>query len=258
MLQMWFDTRHLVELGKMLNLPLDRADNNYLVHCALGELFGDSAPKPFAVQDSHRQLSEYDNAGGRQIRILGYAELDSDALENDARMYASPQVSEICDWDRFASKRMPENFESGTELGFEIRGCPVIRKSSAGEGQNQAGESRSWEAGEELDAFLSHAWENPDDDFSRESVYCNWFRRQLDNRGGAQVDRIGMERFSIERMTRRTHGSDRSVNVIKRPDVTLSGVLEVTDGEAFGELIESGIGRHKSFGYGMLKLRRPH
>jgi CRISPR system Cascade subunit CasE len=68
-------------------------------------------------------------------------------------------------------------------------------------------------------------------------------------------DAIAMTRFSIERMTRRT-GPDRTASAIKRPDVTITGRLQVTDSRAFADLLRSGIGRHKSFGYGMLKVRR--
>jgi len=46
------------------------------------------------------------------------------------------------------------------------------------------------------------------------------------------------------------------MKTMKRPDVTLTGTLTVTDSDAFGTLLRSGIGRHKSFGYGMLKVRR--
>jgi CRISPR system Cascade subunit CasE len=84
---------------------------------------------------------------------------------------------------------------------------------------------------------------------------------QLDNRGGAEVGEgsIQMTRFSIERMTRRVpknENGDRKPDTIKRPDVTLVGRLTVTDSDAFLNLLRSGIGRHKSFGYGMLKVRR--
>ncbi len=48
MVQLYLDPRRLVQLGKMQGLPLARTDTNYLVHCALGELFGEVAPKPFS------------------------------------------------------------------------------------------------------------------------------------------------------------------------------------------------------------------
>jgi len=142
-------------------------------------------------------------------------------------------------------------------LQFELRACPVVRKASAGEGVNQNGETRTWDEGDELDAFLAEAWTRPEEDLSREEVYREWLARQFDVRGGAQVDpdAIAMTRFSIERMTRR-NGPDRTPDILKRPDVTLTGTLQVTDSSAFVDLLRSGLGRHKSFGYGMLKVRR--
>jgi CRISPR system Cascade subunit CasE len=41
---------------------------------------------------------------------------------------------------------------------------------------------------------------------------------------------------------------------VERPDALLEGVLEVTDGAAFDRLLSDGIGRHRSFGFGMLRL----
>jgi len=249
MVQCWLDAKGLTQLGRMLRLPLRRTDTNYLVHCAIGELFRDDAPKPFSIEN--------ESQNGRQVRVLGYTEKDADTLQTGAQMDASPTVYSICDWDRMAAKPMPETFPEGMGLQFELRACPVIRKASAGEGRNQQGEKRTWNAGEELDAFLAEAWTRPDDEtLSREQVYRDWLRRQLDIRGGAQPESIAMTRFSIERMTRRTHGSDRTAKTIKRPDVTLTGTLRVTDSDAFLALLRSGIGRHKSFGYGMLKVRR--
>jgi CRISPR system Cascade subunit CasE len=163
-------------------------------------------------------------------------------------------VYEICDWEQAATKAMPEALPKGMRLGFELRACPVIRKSSAGKVETRNG-TRSWSEGEEVDAFLNEAWHNPDEDLTRESVYRDWLRRQFDIRGGAQIDSVRMERFSIERMTRRDHNGGGTTQ-IKRPDVTLTGVLTVTESDAFMEVLRSGIGRHKTFGFGMLKIRR--
>ena len=83
-----------------------------------------------------------------------------------------------------------------------------------------------------------------------------WLARQLDHRGGARLDAVAMQRFSIERMTRRGHGPERTTKHFQAPDVTLTGTLTVTDSDAFLDLLRRGIGRHKSFGYGMLTVRR--
>lgn len=252
MVQLRLDARRLVQLGKMLHLPLARTSTNYLVHCALGELFQDQAPKPFSVENAPVRLN---GEQGRYVRVLGYTAVDDDTLHEVAKAFASPTVYKINDWDCLASKPMPGVFPEGLRLRFELRACPVVRKASSGEAETPNGR-RTWSKGEELDAFLSEAWEHPEEDLDREPVYVDWLERQLDTRGGAELLNAGMERFSIERMTRRTHGNGRTVKTLKRPDVTLTGILEVTDSPAFADLLQQGIGRHKSFGYGMLKVRR--
>jgi len=249
MVQLWLDARRLAQLGRMLHLRLARTDNNYLAHCALSELFQAQAPGPFCVEDVHRTMDEYDDQGGRYLRILGYSDVDGDVLQRVAQGFASPAVYEICDWSRLASKPMPETFPEGMRLGFELRVCPVVRKASDGP---------KWNRGQEVDAFLSCVWEldDPEIDVDREAVYRDWLQTHFERRGGAKPLTIGMDRFSIERMTRRTHGNDRKTRMIQRPDVTLGGTLQVIDGRAFTDVLRSGIGRHTSFGYGMLKVRR--
>ena len=39
------------------------------------------------------------------------------------------------------------------------------------------------------------------------------------------------------------------------PDALMRGVLEITDGPAFAQLLAGGVGRHRAYGYGMLLLR---
>jgi CRISPR system Cascade subunit CasE len=258
MTELWLDPKALADLADRKGLLRQRppVTTNYMMHAALGELFQDAAPKPFVVQDAPRQLEEKDlkqPKNGQAIRVLGYAPEDWDALHTRAKLSASPAAYETCVPDRCAAKPMPDSFPEGMTLQFELRACPVVRKASAGEGPD----GQEWSEGQELDAFLSRAWENPEENLSREGVYRDWLARQFEIRGGAEVDRdsIAMTRFSIERMTRR-NGPDHTADTIKRPDVTLTGTLTVTDGDAFVDLLRSGLGRHKSFGYGMLKVRR--
>jgi CRISPR system Cascade subunit CasE len=239
------DAKGLTTLGRMKRLPLRQTGTPYLVHAALGELFGDDAPKPFSIEAE---------SGARAVRVLGYTDASKDNLHTQAQIGASPTVYEICDWDQAATKAMPDALPEGMRLGFEVCACPVIRKSSAGDVDTRNG-TRSWSEGEEVDAFLNEAWHHPEQDLSREQVYANWLRRQFDIRGGAHVESVRLERFSIERMTRRDH-SGGGTKQIKRPDVTLTGALEVTDSDAFLRVLRSGIGRHKTFGFGMLKIRR--
>ena len=55
MVQLGLDAKGLTTLGKMLHLPLSQTDTGYLMHCALGELFGDDAPKPFSIEIGRAQ-----------------------------------------------------------------------------------------------------------------------------------------------------------------------------------------------------------
>jgi CRISPR system Cascade subunit CasE len=245
MVQAEFDARGLTGLARALHLPLDRTDQNYIAHCALGEIFGDDAPGPFCVQGTD----------GRTVRLLAYSDASDEALQQAAQLHASPMAYNICNWDRLASKPMPDEFPAGGTFRFHLRACPVVRKSSAGKHHS---------AGAEVDAFLSRVWEvdDPSVNVDREEVYRKWLARQMKNRGGARPlktdkDRpdIALERFSLERMLRRTGGPDRKARVIKRPAATLSGRLRVTDTAAFRQMLRTGIGRHKSFGFGMLKIR---
>jgi CRISPR system Cascade subunit CasE len=246
MIQMWLDSKRLMQLGRMLHLPLKKVGNNYLVHCALSELFQDQAPKPFSVEDHHRQIADYD---GQQIRVLCYSELDWKTLQNLAKGFASPTVYEIVDWERMASKPMPTDFPDGMELGFELRVCPVVRKASDGP---------KWRKGQELDVFLSKVWEIDDQSVSvdRENTYKEWLIHYFEKQNSADLNSLNIKRFSIERMSRRNHKAKRKVKIIQRPDVTFTGILKIRNGEEFKELLYSGIGRHKSFGFGMLKIRR--
>ncbi len=248
MVQLWLDVRRLYELGCRLGLLRMRRPVNlpYLVHCALGELFQQQAPRPFSVEN--------ENQSGRWVRVLGYADVPWEVLQELAKGFASPAVYAICGWERGASKPMPTLFPPGTRLAFAVRVCPVVRKASAG----RSSHGRTWKKGQELDVFLDAAWNQPDAMLDRESVYVAWLRCQMarSEKGGARLESARMTRFSIERMIRRTQGAQRSVTMIQRPDVTFEGVLTVTNSEAFLRMLRRGVGRHTSFGYGMLKLRR--
>lgn len=256
MVQFWLSTRRMTELARMLRLPLRDADTAYLVHCALGELFGSNAPSLFYVDDEQRGATR--GRDGRFIRVLGYTELGREPLEEIARAFASPAVFEICDFSRMSSKPMPTHFSPGMHLGFELRACPVVRKSA--DGQSPSGQKR-WRRGQELDAFVARSWEldDPEAPLEREAVYRDWLTAQFERSEAAIALRISMDRFSLERMLRRSQaGSNerRKANTVQRPAVTFSGELEVKDAQKFAHLLRQGIGRHKSFGFGMLKVRR--
>jgi CRISPR system Cascade subunit CasE len=239
MLQLDLDLAGLARLGRERRLPPGQEDSGYLVHCALGELFGERAPKPFAL-DGERH---------RHMRVLGYASVDGDALRAEADALASPGVHSLVDWRALATKPMPSNWPAGTRLGFQLRACPVVRMASAGARHRK---------GAEVDAFLARCWEVGEGvPVDRQEVYSGWLRDQLDRRGGAVLTDVRVESFKRLRLVRRTHESEgRRSRLAERPDVLFRGALEVTDPTAFAALLARGVGRHRAFGFGMILLRR--
>lgn len=237
----------LAEFAKTRNFS-PRLTSNYLVHSVLSEAFSDCL-SPFTAQEK-----------GRIVRVLFYSDVpfsserDADDLETRAQVAASPEAYSAIRWEESASKPLPDPFPEGMTLQFELRACPVVRKASAGEGVNKEGERRTWKEGDELDVFLVEQWTS-EETLSREEVYADWLERQFDVRGGAALQSVNVTGFSLTEMTRRSHDNDRSVKKMKRPDATFSGTLDVTDADAFTDVLRSGLGRHKSFGYGMLRIQ---
>lgn len=246
---LWLDSRKLVELGKMLRLPLNLTDDDYLVHCALGELFGEWMPGSYALE-----ATADSRARERFLPVLAYSTASASALRQHAELAASPTVFACLDWDRFDSKPMPTTFESGTRLGFQVKVCPTVRLASARDGHKK---------GAEIDAFVhrSRELDDPTTPIERDQVYSDWLRNYFEKRPehptGATLESVQLERFSLPKMMRRTQGDQRKARTFTLPAATLQGVLCVTDTALFEQTLRRGIGRHRSFGFGMLKLRPP-
>ena len=238
MVRLELSTRELEALGRRLRFPLRNDDPGYLVHCALAGLFGELAPRPFALEGTPR----------RWVSVLGYARSTAAVLQDNARAFADPGLYAVCRWDSLATKPMPENWAAGRRLGFDLRACPVVRK---------AGEAPRHRKGAEVDAFLAACWAagGPEVPVDRKDVYGQWLADQLDRHGGARLLEAELRGYRRRRLLRRTQGSERSSSTVERPDVRLGGLLEVTDGPAFSALLARGVGRHRAFGFGMLLLR---
>jgi CRISPR system Cascade subunit CasE len=249
MIQLWLRTPRLLELGRMLHLPLSKVSNNYLVHCALSELFQQQVPKVFCLEEDHRSSLDKDSDSGRLLSVLCYSGIELEALQLLAQGFASPTVYDIIQWDRVVAKPLPASFPEGMKLSFELRTPPVMRKASS---------SQKWKKGQEIDVFLSKVWETDDKTVSlkREEIYSEWLKEMFIRQGGATLETVYVKRLSLERMSTRNHETLRKMTLIQRPDVTFNGTLRVADSEGFLKLLANGIGRHKSFGFGMLKIKR--
>jgi len=238
MLRAVLDRARLFQFGRATGLPLQQVDTGYLVHAALCALFGDNAPQPFALQPGR----------GRQVPVLAYTTRPESDLRTHALSFADPLACATCDLDGLASKPMPDQWPLSHTLGFEVRVCPVVRKSSAGPKHRK---------GAEVDVFLARCWAAGDGvPVDREVTYRDWLTEQL-GRHGARVHTAQLVRFQRERLARRDHQPARRWTRCERPDAALRGTLEVTDAMSFRALLRRGVGRHRAFGFGMLLLKPP-
>ena len=234
MLRMRLDSRYLFRIGDRV-LSHQPLDLGYLIHCALRELFGDSAPAPFAIMGTQASWLE----------VLGYSAQPAEVLANHAPNRAPTGIRAMLDWNSFASKRMPDSFPEGTRLAFRVRACPVLRKSR---GSTQFG------PGAELDVFLAEVEKAGEGTtLDRQQIYAKWLSESISRSGGARCEGVHLAAMRRVRLVRRD--DERKATAIERPDVVFEGRIRVVNPEAFQGLLRRGIGRHRAFGFGMLLLR---
>ena len=167
-----------------------------------------------------------------------------------ARAFADPALWDPLGLDHLAGKPMPTTYPAGSRLGFEVRVRPV-RRRERDNGTN------------ERDVFLI-ACDQVDaaTPVDRAAVYSAWLDEQL-TQGGARLVRVlseGVERSccrlnAFRRVCVARRDAIRRLRWVEGPDAVMSGVLEITDPDAFARLLARGIGRHRAFGFGMLLLR---
>ena len=220
-LQRWMGSRRL-------------QDTDHALHCLLVECFGDLAPKPFRLI--------MDRSGHKGV-LYGYGAADTDQLRESAAICADPLQLQILPPDSLQDKAMPTEWTAGKRLGFEVRIRPIVRKA------NTTGRYR-----DEQDAFQQAAekYGKGEMPFTREEVYVQWLAHRLAQDGAARLEVEDTRLASFQRL--RSFRKQRS-RYVEGPDAVLRGVLTVGDPAAFGSLLSRGVGRHRSYGYGMLLLR---
>ncbi len=209
-------------------------DPDHGMHCLLTECFGqDLAPRPFRAIFPR---------GGARGCLYGYGSAGADDLREAVGAYADPLQCRIIPPHSIDSKPMPEEWTAGKRLGFEVRVRPIVRRTDKADTR----------PGKEWDAFQLEAEQHPKGKMtrSREEVYTDWLRKQLESRGGATLESATLASFQRTRAVRRLRGT-----YSEGPDALMRGTLEITDGPAFAKLLAGGVGRHRAYGYGMLLLR---
>lgn len=224
-------------------------DDGYALHVLLSATFGRRVLQPFRLFSSGRR---------RAAALYAYADVDGEALRETAEAVAPPDCTAVIDTRRLRSKPMPEGFEAGRRLGFDIRLRPIRR---LGRDLRDPQSGRVMRKGQEVDAFrlevirrFPEGWADPEAAASRhgvtrESVYAEWLAERLGD--AASLEECNLAAFQRSRAVR---GSNQ---MPEGPDATLHGTLSVTEPGRFADVLRRGVGRHRAYGYGMLLLRPP-
>ena len=222
-------------------------DEGAALHHLLGETFGPAVLQPFRLVVAPRT---------QRGTLYAYTVSEPATLRELAAATATPEAVAALSPGRLESKAMPTNWVAGRRLGIDVRLRPTRRLANDlspivdYRGNRQHGFKR----GAEVDVFLAEALRNPERDSmlekgrSRERVYRDWLQERFGI--AAEIEDARLSAF------RRTH-SLRGRKSIEGPDAVIHGIIRITDSEAFSLLLHRGIGRHKTFGYGMLLLRPP-
>lgn len=217
-------------------------DPGYALHAALAAVFGVAAPRPFVLRST---------AAGTEL--LGYARASADELMALSALALGGEMADLAMPLLTVApevKPMPAMWPPGLRLGFRVRVRPVVRIRPEGRGGGHR----------EIDLYAHTEFcsRTKTDETgalpSRQEVYTNWLRERLERDGAVVAERIVIEEYRRLRVLRRPRLRDgrRATVVADGPDVTLTGVLSVSEGAAFGRLLAEGLGRHRSFGFGML------
>jgi CRISPR system Cascade subunit CasE len=232
------DIARAMEWGAREKIIKPGGDDSYLWHALFKGAFGEFAPRPFRLVEP---------SGGRSPYLLGYVKVSEDALHNYAATHADPAVAAALGIGTLAVKSMPSAFKSGCKLGFEVRVRPVVRQTKGGDRNRKR----------EIDVFLQRAQADPEGEKPlRAKVYHDWLAERL-LAGGAKLEEMAIVWLRRSTITRR--GRTRAIEVHGNkgggPDACFKGSLMVSDPEAFHAFLARGVGRHRSFGFGMLLLK---
>lgn len=228
-------------------------DKDHAVHCLLTECFTDSAPKPF------RTLAP---KGAQTICLYGYGQATAEELRDSANTFADPAQLSMIPPQRIQTKEMPLVWKTGRLLGLEVRIWPTVRiqrdNSRVPEHFLERYQQRNLQQGWEYDAFVYETARLPDGvpmTRSREEVYADWLNLRLERDGAASMDTKTATLTAYQRTTiqRKLHGK-----YMPGYDAVLKSRITVNDPEEFNKLLAAGIGRQRTYGYGMMLVKPAH
>jgi CRISPR system Cascade subunit CasE len=227
----------MVKLCNARGVHLERADRGYMAHVAISEVFGDMTPSVFSVRSEDRN----------GLTVLAYGERPLEEVRMQASMFAAPEAYNVLNWAESAEKPMPQAWPEGMRLRFEVRASPVVRV-----GRNNA----RFAEGAEVDVFdVRCAEAGPEVALVREDIYADWVSKQMLYRADAHVESVQKMQVRVDDLYRRGGtGRGRPGWVLRRPVIEAEGILTTGSPEGTQRLIMRGVGRHRTFGLGMVLL----
>jgi CRISPR system Cascade subunit CasE len=240
-------------------------DSGYLLHAALSELFAVNSQKAdvplltFAeddtVADEMRQMYP------ESLFVHAYSTSDERALLAAMGPLRQSFVQAV------GTLPMPPTC-AGDTFAFRTHVCPVRRIRAAGDHAHHNKNGRA--VSREVDAWLAErlkqwppalptaltSFERAGLEWlDRKRVYTTWLGEQLARAGAATLmGEVEMVRFARARLYRKGERPTDSGHGLERPCVVLAGGLRVNDACAFDALLRRGVGRHRAFGFGMLRI----
>lgn len=209
-------------------------DYGYALHGLLTAVFGEQAPKPFRYM-------------GNKQGLLAYTLENLEILQLHASL-ATPDIARALGLNELDARPFPSVWKEGQLLDFEVRVRPVIRAKD----------------GRERDAFLHAVDAIPaveiDGIPQRTLIYSDWLDKQFSIDRAAKIIQAQMENFRLTRVLRKANideNGKRKAHVVTGPDAVFKGKLQVGNPDAFARLLVRGVGRHRTFGFGMLLLKPP-
>ncbi len=224
--------KELLRYAKTQNLLASRDDDfGYVLHVWLKTMFGNGAPQPFYFDPAKAVL-------------YGYSQEEARNLADHAQTFADPLAYCVLEGDTLAGKPMPMTWLVGKRLELHVRACPVTRKDDT-----------------EKDVYLRvlDRWEQEGSDPSlkpdRPEVYRQWFAKQID------PAIFGIEYLAVEGLRARGSLMRRSraervsrLRVVERPEAHFRTVGSIRNGDGLTKMLTRGIGRHRAFGFGMIRV----
>ena len=164
-----------------------------------------------------------------------------------------PDWSVLSEHAEVRTKETPAKVEAGARMAFSLRANPTVARRGFSDGA-----TRRVAVGlspERAFAQMGRAGEHPTDPAEvaawRDTELRAWLDRQAE-RSGIEVERAAAGPIVRRQFSRARDGRGAPMTL---HEVEFTGVLRVTEPSTFAQARASGIGRARSFGYGLLMVR---